>query len=438
MELTFEIIKQLRVNMLDKAQARHLIRALDARMRLIYNELYDPNLTDKMIHMPTAQERKKQLLHDMQQMSADDPKATLKLAAHYFIDNVRECLDEKLSAFVVTDDKLGGIHAGGMHVRLSFSSFCSHVSSLTPLEDAKKNDAKAQELMLKGYIINKKQGKSNEKYTLVNCDKNRMLLKEYLTSIGASHIRFEQPLDGDNIIYDVVCVISPEKYPLYEPPHKEKDTLDPFFLPENHVFTPDEELRIRKLLDDIKFALNSYGFMQDSNTIPKLLKSYMYELEGMYGVNGEIYREQDAKYRPNREQNKLVRKAEEEARRNAFANNKNLCPLINQIRNEIQNVLEPEGLMIGVATVHRYGRVCFEIERSFEINFKRDDPPKNGLFRRNELNNEWVIPASQENIEKIQTIMRKAFPSFKFASNVECRMQNGTLTLNKICCTIDL
>ena len=438
MELTFEIIEQLRINMLDKAQARHLIRALDARIRLIYNELYNPNLTDKMIHMPTAKERKKQLLHDMQRMSADDPKATLKLAAHYFIDNVRECLDEELSAFVVTDDKSGGIHAGGMHVRLSFSSFCSHVSSLTPLEDAKKNDAKAQELMLKGYIINKKQGKSNEKYTLVNCDKNRMLLKEYLTSIGASHIRFEQPLDGDNIIYDVVCVISPEKYPLYEPPHKEKDTLDPFFLPKDHVFTPDEELRIRKLLDDTKFALNSYSFMQDSNTIPELLKSYMYELEGMYSVNGEIYREQDAKHRPDREQNKLIRKAEEEARRNAFANNKNLYPLINQIRSEIQNVLEPEGLMIGIATVHRYGRVCFEIERSFEVNFKRDDPPENGLFKRDELNDEWVIPASQENIERIQTIMRKAFPSFKFASNVECRMQNGTLTLNKMCCTIDL
>lgn len=438
MKLTFEIIEQLRVNMLDKAQARHLIRALDARIRLIYNELYNPNLTDKMIHMPTAKERKKQLQHDMQRMSADDPKATLKLAAHYFINNVRERLDEELSAFAITDDKSGGIHAGGMHVRLSFSSFCSHVSSRTPLEDAKKNDAKAQELMLKGYIINKKQGKSNEKYTLVNCDKNRMLLKEYLTSIGASHIRFEQPLDGDNIIYDVVCVISPEKYPLYEQLHKEKDTLDPFFLPEDHVFTPDEELCIRKLLDDIKFALNSYSFMQDSNTIPELLKSYMYELEGMYSVDGEIYREQDAKHRPDREQNKLVRKAEEEARRNAFASNKNLYPLIHQIRSEIQNVLKPEGLMIGVATVHWYGRVCFEIERSFEVNFKHDDPPENGLFERDELNDEWVIPVSQKNIERIQTIMRKTFPSFKFASNVECRMQNGTLTLNKMCCTIDL
>ena len=69
-------------------------------------------------------------------------------------------------------------------------------------------------------------------------EKIKWYLEHYQTSIGASHIRFEQPLDGDNIIYDIVCVISPEKYPLYEPPHKEKDTLDPFFLPEDHVFIP--------------------------------------------------------------------------------------------------------------------------------------------------------------------------------------------------------
>lgn len=414
MQITLNILDELKLNMMDKANARNILNSLDNRIRMIYNHIYNPKIKEKTPTFFFTEENETMLSKNKKLIAESDSKTILKFTIDYILNNLSIRFQNEFSAHFVNNKNTGFFNGRTIHTKISFLSFCSYISSDRPNESKTENLRIQQELENKGYIIKYKNNNGKPTPFLIDCDINRKLLKTYITNIGGKNIKFESI---KNTIDSVSTKIDIQSYPIYKNTIQEKEHL--YIYPLDYEFTEDDKHYINKLISDIHFALYNYKLMLDNNCIPNLLISYMYKLERLYGLKGEIWKKRDNEYQLNRERNAYIQKTNMMIQKSAFAQKDKLPDIMNQIETELKGYLKKEGLLINHLRLYKYGNLRFEIIPHYSPNNHKKD-------------NQWIILKNETSISQIESYLQKKYPNCKLIGEIKAYRQNKITILQSV------
>lgn len=280
-----------------KADYADAIISLDARTKLMLDTLgYNPKDGIIPLFRETDEVRLNTAKQDAANMEAN-PIMALPYAVAALSDSIGDQVRNDLLAFA-TDFELSGC----LSFRVSFANFGPHMlrSSYNEVSGQKAGEVQLEKMLGQGFIVQNKE-RRREGIALADCDINRKLLAAYCEE----HFGDKTPemRTGYGEILDLQVRVDPRDCKFNQKPENPA-------IPPANTLTPDELPRVKKAINDYKFALGSYQAMASigsGNTTLGVMASYMYEIEQIFGLHGAIWEQKEAQHAKSRAINQEIR-----------------------------------------------------------------------------------------------------------------------------------
>lgn len=275
------------------------IRMLDNRCQVLLRTLnFNPAA---LSHIPLFEKQEDERLRDIREiaeLSKKNPEAAVPYVITAYCESISKRVDEDLLAFA-TDYKA----AYNLQFRISFSSFAASFRSMEQDSERKRIEQRLQEMEKAGFII---QPSKRKEHTLVDCDANRRLLREYCEKTFGRD-PFEICTYKD-IIRELRMSV---QYDEYMPALKKgkQDTVP------SETLNADGTIRLKNAISDAKSALASHDAMAligSGDTTLSCLRGCVKEIETVTGVHSAIWQEVEAEVAETRSKNQQIRAIEKD------------------------------------------------------------------------------------------------------------------------------
>lgn len=384
----------------EKAVLAVPVLALDAQMDGLLTALgYDPGKNEKVaLFRETDKTRLAMAKQDAVDIEAN-PIIAIPYAVAAMVDTVQERVRNELLAFATDFVFTGSL----LRFRISFASFGPNMlqtsdTHVSGLEEGKKR----MEKLKTRYMVEKKA--KGEGYLLPGNPRNILLLKKYCQKFGCKEPSF-YIVRGMIRNVEVGCACENFELPAVRPEPK----------PENKspVITPDELVKLKKTLENIKFALASHKSMAETgsgNILLSVLESHVYEFEQTTGAHGRIWIRKEAEHAGPRAINREIRDVQWQMYSGAVdIVRKQGRKLYAAAYDKLQELTKPLGLYPLKFEFLPWGSIQIELVRSEFI------LPEDDIILEWETGSkapDYFQPSdSQKNIELILEQMRTALPS---------------------------
>lgn len=331
------------------------VRMLDNRCQVLLRTLnFNPAA---LSHIPLFEKQEDERLRDilkMAELTKKNPEAAVPYAVTAYCESIGKKVDEDLLAFA-TDFRA----ARNLQFRISFSSFAASFSSTERASEQKRIEKRLREMEKAGFII---QPSKRKEHTLVDCDVNRRLLREYCEeTFGRGPFEICTYKD---IIRELRMSV---QYDEYMPALKKGK---PDIIP-SKTLTADGVIYLKKEISDAKSALASYDAMNrigSGNTVLACLRSCVKQIETVTGIHSSIWQEVETEVAETRGKNQQIRAIEKTIQKLVTPK---LIPQVREIFSKAEknlgSLVESMGLYLHDFHLLQYGHMDIVLSRSCTV-----------------------------------------------------------------------
>lgn len=331
------------------------VRMLDNRCQVLLRTLnFNPAA---LSHIPLFEKQEDERLRDilkMAELTKKNPEAAVPYAVTAYCESIGKKVDEDLLAFA-TDFRA----ARNLQFRISFSSFAASFSSTERASEQKRIEKRLREMEKAGFII---QPSKRKEHTLVDCDVNRRLLREYCEeTFGRGPFEICTYKD---IIRELRMSV---QYDEYMPALKKGK---PDIIP-SKTLTADGVIYLKKEISDAKSALASYDAMNrigSGNTVLACLRGCVKQIETVTGIHSSIWQEVETEVAETRGKNQQIRAIEKTIQKSVTPK---LIPQVREIFSKAEknlgSLVESMGLYLHDFHLLQYGHMDIVLSRSCTV-----------------------------------------------------------------------
>lgn len=392
------------------------VRMLDNRCQVLLRTLnFNPAAHS---HIPLFEKQEDERLRDIREiaeLSKKNPEAAIPYVITAYCESISKRIDEDLLAFA-TDYKA----AYNLQFRISFSSFAASFSSTERASEQKRIEKRLQEMKKAGFII---QPSKRKEHTLLDCDVNRRLLREYCEETFGRD-PFEICTYKD-IIRELRMSV---QYDEYTPAlKKEKPDVIP-----SKTLTADGVICLKKEISDARSALASYDAMNrigSGNTVLACLRGCVKQIETVTGIHSSIWQEVETEVAETRGKNQQIRAIEKTIQKSVTPK---LIPQVREIFSKAEknlgSLVESMGLYLHDFHLLQYGRMDIVLSRSCTV-FREPKIKLDGYSE--DRGCDFYVFNTMKNINTIMETVRSILPSASLDS-YEAKTYAGAQYISEI------